>query len=228
MKIAYDFHIHSALSPCADDGMTPCGIAAAASLKGLHAVALTDHNAIGNVRAAAEVCEAFGLVFLYGVEVQTAEDIHVLALFPDYDSLASFFATLRFPNIKNNPDIFGRQPIMDADDNIVGEEERFLLSSCDEGIYEISERIVKMGGKAVPAHIDREANGILAILGDVPEDLTVSALEFSPHADKAVIERFSGYRRLIDSDSHRPETLLGEDNMLEVKELTARAVFEAI
>jgi len=228
MKIGYDFHIHSALSPCADDGMTPCNIAAAASLSGLSAIAVTDHNAIGNVRACAEVAHAMGMIFLYGIEVQTAEDIHVLALFRDYDTLASFFSTLRYPNIKNMPDIFGRQLICDADDNVVGEEEQYLLGSCDEGVYAISERIVRMGGKAIPAHVDREANGMLAILGDIPEDLTVSALEFSPGADPALIKKFSRYRRLIDSDSHCPETLLTGDNAIEVAELTAEAVFNAI
>jgi hypothetical protein len=228
MKIAYDFHIHSALSPCADDSMTPCGIAAAASLKGLRAIAVTDHNAIGNVRATAEVAEAMGIIVLYGIEVQTAEDIHVLALFPEYRALESFFNTLRFPDIKNNPDIFGRQLLFDADDNIVGEEERCLCSSCDEGIYAICGRIVQMGGKAIPAHIDREANGILAILGDIPKDLTISALEFSPYADKALVGRFSEYKRIIDSDSHIPETIMTEENLLEVRELTAKAVFDAI
>ena len=35
----YDFHIHSCLSPCADDDMTPGNIAGMATLKGLNILA---------------------------------------------------------------------------------------------------------------------------------------------------------------------------------------------
>lgn len=226
MKISYDFHIHSALSPCSDDSMSPCNIAAVASLKGLDAIAVTDHNAIANVLAAAEVCAALNIVFIYGVEVQTAEDIHVLAYFDTYATLEAFYKTLRFPDIKNRPEIFGRQLIINSDDVIIGEEGRFLLSSCDEGIYEICKRIIAMGGKAVPAHIDREANGIVAILGEVPQDLQVSALEFSPTASEAQKAKYGEYRRLTDSDSHLPDAICG--NKLEAASRTAADVFAAI
>lgn len=228
MKVSYDFHIHTALSPCSDDGMTPCNIAAAASLKGLNAIAVTDHNAIANSEAVAEVCNLMGIVTLYGVEVQTAEDIHVLALFEEYQKLKEFFATLRFPAIKNRPDIFGRQLIIDSNDEIVGEEERLLTTSCDEGIYTVCKRILDMEGKAIPAHIDREANGILSILGAVPPDLRVSALEFSPYASTQLRAEYAAYRQIVNSDSHCLDTLLGGTNTLEAKDTTPRSVFSAI
>ena len=38
--LTYDLHIHSCLSPCGDDDMTPANIAGMAALKGLEAVAL--------------------------------------------------------------------------------------------------------------------------------------------------------------------------------------------
>lgn len=228
MKICYDFHIHSALSPCSDDMMTPCNIAAAASIKGLDAIAVTDHNAIANSKAVGEVCSAMDIVPLYGVEVQTNEDIHIIALFACYQELEAFFNTLTFPDIKNRADIFGRQLIVNTDDEVVGEEERMLLASCTQGIYEVCDRIIAMGGKAIPAHIDRDANGILAILGEVPPDLSVSALEFSPHATSDLRAKYASYRQLVNSDSHTPDTLMDTTNTLDAGGRTAHDIFAAI
>lgn len=57
MKAYFDFHIHSCLSPCADDEMTPNNIINMSLLKGLDAIAITDHNSIRNC----EVCIELGL-----------------------------------------------------------------------------------------------------------------------------------------------------------------------
>ena len=46
-----DLHIHSCLSPCGDDDMTPGNIAGMAVLNGLQIVALTDHNSSKNCPA---------------------------------------------------------------------------------------------------------------------------------------------------------------------------------
>ena len=61
-KILYDLHIHSALSPCADNDMTPVNIGAMSSAKGLQIIAVADHNAIANVAAAREVGEALNVI----------------------------------------------------------------------------------------------------------------------------------------------------------------------
>ena len=44
MKFYYDLHIHSCLSPCGDDDMTPADIAGIGALNNLSVMALTDHN----------------------------------------------------------------------------------------------------------------------------------------------------------------------------------------
>ena len=44
MKLYYDLHLHSCLSPCGSDDMTPADLAAMCALAGLDVVALTDHN----------------------------------------------------------------------------------------------------------------------------------------------------------------------------------------
>lgn len=228
MRVNYDFHIHSALSPCADDDMTPCNITAMAAVKELGAVCVSDHNAIANVRAAMECGEAFGVTVLPAVEVQTAEDIHVLAIFPEYGILEKFFNTLVFPDIENMPEIFGNQLILDCDNNVVGRENRYLLSGATDDIYAVCRRIIDMGGKAIPAHIDREANGILAILGAVPPDLPISRLEYSPYAGEELRARYALYGSLTDSDAHRLPDISDAVNALECEGLSPLEIFRAI
>ena len=72
----YDLHMHSCLSPCADDDMTPANIAGMASLCGLQLVALTDHNTCGSCRAFVTACRQYGIVGVPGMELTTAEEIH--------------------------------------------------------------------------------------------------------------------------------------------------------
>lgn len=204
MRIPYDFHIHSALSPCADRAMTPVNIVAAAAAIGLKAIALTDHNAIANVPPAVAVGEALGVTVVPGIELQTAEDIHILALFPSFGELEAFYKAAEFPFIPNHPEIFGEQLIFNDDDEVIGEEERFLLASCTWGVYEAVPQILAYGGAAVAAHIDKEANGIVSILGAVPADIAFSALEFSCRATPESKEAYAAYRRLTDSDAHQP------------------------
>ena len=90
MKIKYDFHIHSALSPCADNDMTPVNIVAYAKFNGLDMIAVADHNAIENVETAIAAGKAYGVTVVPAVEVQTAEDIHVLCLFKTFEQLKNF------------------------------------------------------------------------------------------------------------------------------------------
>ena len=88
--------------------------------------------------------------------------------------------------------------------------------------------VKEYGGKAVPAHIDREANGILAILGEIPPDLSFDALEFSPYADETIKDKYHIFRRLTDSDAHRPTDISDPVNFLEAEENSVEAVFAAI
>lgn len=208
--------------------MTPLNIAACASLNGLQAFAVTDHNAIENVRAVMECAEAFGVIAIPGIEVQTAEDIHVVALFETIEELESFYNTLEFPSIENRPDIFGDQLIINSDDEITGIYNRFLLTSASCGIYDVTKNIKKAGGAAILAHIDRDANGILAILGAVPEDLIYDALEFSPYADSELKKKYADCLTLTCSDSHRLGTLMPCSNLINVSEVTIKGIFEAL
>ena len=228
MVVNYDFHIHSALSPCADNEMSPLNILLMAEAKGLNAVAITDHNSIKNVPAALEIGEALGIAVIPGIEVQTAEDIHVVALFETYSELQHFYNQLQFPPIKNRVDIFGEQLVFNADNEVVDKEEMLLHCSAYSGLYEIVPLILSCGGKAIAAHIDRSANGILSILGAVPEDVPFSALEFSPHAPDLLKDRYRSYHRLINSDAHTLEQISNAGNTLICASLSPAAILSAI
>ena len=167
MLIRCDLHVHSALSPCADDDMTPANIVGYAKLLGLDAVAIADHNAIGNVAVAVEVGKAYGVCVVPAMELQTAEDIHVLCLFPTTERLQSFFDEIEFSKLVNDPSVFGRQLIVDEDDNVVATEPRLLHVGANIAVEKVPDLARKHGGVAVAAHVDRDENGMVAILGGV-------------------------------------------------------------
>ena len=179
-----DLHIHSCLSPCGDDDMTPGNIAGMAVLNGLQIVALTDHNTAKNCPAFFAAAKGYGLIPIAGMELTTAEDIHVVCLFrtlADALDFDSFVEKRRFP-IKNKPAIFGRQLLIGDDDAIVGEEEILLINAVNISIEEAHKEVTSRGGVCYPAHIDRTSNGIIAMLGDFPPEPQFTAFELNDAA----------------------------------------------
>ena len=76
----YDLHIHSCLSPCGDNDCTPHNLAGMGVLAGLQIMALTDHNTCRNCPAFFEAAQELGLIPVAGMELTTAEDIHMVCL----------------------------------------------------------------------------------------------------------------------------------------------------
>lgn len=175
----YDLHIHSCLSPCGDDDSTPNNIAGMASLCGLNIVALTDHNSCKNCPAFFEAAKRYGIIPVAGMELTTSEDIHVVCLFEELDDAMAFdeFVDKGRMKIKNRPEIFGRQTITDGEDNPIGEVYDLLINSSNISIENVCETVERFGGICYPAHIDRDANGIVAILGTVPKDIGFTRFE---------------------------------------------------
>lgn len=204
----YDFHLHSCLSPCGDDDMTPANIAGAATLAGLNIVALTDHNTAKNCPAFLKAAKSYGLIGVAGMELTTAEDIHVVCLFEKLEQAMAFSEEIenRLIKIKNRVEIFGRQQIMDEEDNILGEEEFLLSNATDISVEEVPELVSRFDGVCWPAHIDRTANGIVSILGVFPEDAKFSCFELhSEEKRDEYEERFAFLKEktcLIGSDAH--------------------------
>ena len=226
MRIKYDLHIHSALSPCADDNMTPSNIVGFAKLQGLDAVAIADHNAIANVKVAMDVGDAFDVVVVPAMELQTAEDIHILCLFEKFEDLQSFYNSIHFADIQNRAEIFGEQLILDEDDNVLGKEQRMLLVASGVSVEEVVSLAKQHNGIAVAAHIDREENGMVAILGTVTEDFSV--VEISATATKQIQCYTTGRKVITNSDAHTLEDIGVADGELEVTERSAKGILQAL
>ena len=207
--IYYDFHIHSALSPCGDNDMTPNNIVGMAKVTGLQAVAVTDHNTVGNVRAAMKIGEEYGVLVIPGMEVETEEEVHILTLYPTAEAAEYAAAEVykKLPDIKNKPEIFGEQRIMDEEDNIIGYEEKLLLSASALSVESLFDLVKTAGGLFAPAHIDRHSYSILTNLGFMPENIDIRYIEISKlveDTDAYLSSRpeLRKYKILRDSDAH--------------------------
>lgn len=203
----YDLHIHSCLSPCGDEDQTPANIAGMATLCGLNIVALTDHNTTKNCPAFFAAAKKYGIIPVAGMELTTSEDIHVVCLFETLEDAMRFdeFVASRRAGVKNRPEIFGRQPVVDENNEILYEEDELLLYATAISIDEVPSAVRKFGGVCYPAHIDRDANGIIAVLGDIPPDHEFDYFEL--HSGERIDEFSEKYgiakeRFIISSDAH--------------------------
>ena len=206
-RYCYDLHIHSCLSPCADDDMTPANIAGIAILKGLQLAALTDHNSCKNCGPFLHACRQYGIVGVPGMELTTREEIHLVCLFPSLEAAYVFHCMIipHLMSVKNRPDIFGNQFYTDYEDVVIGEEKDLLLTACDFSLEQAYFLVLSLGGAAYPAHIDREANGIIGVLGSLPPAPRFSTVEM---ADMDNLEKYTKAYELQDkyiicsSDAH--------------------------
>lgn len=226
MKITYDLHIHSVLSPCADDQMTPANIVGWAKLTGIDAVAIADHNAIANVQVAIAVGNAYDVVVVPAMELQTAEDIHILCLFEKFEDLQSFYNSIGFTNLQNRTEIFGEQWIMDDDDNVIATEPRMLLVASEISVEDVTSLAKQYNGIAIAAHIDREENGMVAILGAVTNNFSV--VEVSPTATDSICIHCQGKKVITNSDAHVLEDIGKAKGQLEVAERSAKGILQAL
>lgn len=207
-KYYYDLHIHSCLSPCADNDMTPNNIAGMAVLNGLHIVALTDHNTARNCPAFFAAAKKQGIVPVAGMELTTSEDIHAVCLFEMLEDALRFDAYIQSQRtlISNRTDIFGDQLLMDENDEVTGTEPHFLSNATAVSIEEAPALVDRFGGVCYPAHIDREANGIIATLGTFPETLDCTCAEIRDAEKQRELEaRFPILKEkkiIISSDAH--------------------------
>lgn len=225
MKIYTDFHIHTALSPCGDADMTPNNIVNMAIIKGLDAIAITDHNSSENALACMEVGKESGLLVIPGMELQTREEVHVICLFPDIETALIFqdYVYSKLPPLKNNEKLFGEQLVLDRNDEIIYHNDRLLLSSADMTLRDAFNKVDELKGAFIPAHIDRDAYGIINNLGFIPDDIQIRTLEYkSVEGLKRLINSGivkDGYNFIQSSDAHYLQDISERQNEMEVDEL---------
>ena len=232
MKVYYDLHMHSCLSPCGADDMTPNNLVNMAYLAGLQVIAVADHNTTRNVPAAVRVGQQVGVLVVPAMELTTKEDIHVLCLLPDVERAEALrqYVYARLPQRKNRPKAFGHQYVMDENDEILEEEPQLLSFGADIGIYEVKALLERFDGLAVPAHIDRASYSLIGVMGLVDQEMGFRVYETTLGCDRQTLMekyRFSG-GFISNSDAHDLTAILDAERTLEVSELTPRAVIEAV
>lgn len=195
--------------------MIPPLIVQEAISKQINIIAITDHNSIHNIKAVQKAAEGTDLTVLPGMEIQTREDVHSLCLFDTLAQAQIFqdFVDQYLPDVENRPDFFGEQFVVDETGDFIRRENRLLLNSVDVSISDACEKVNELGGLFIPAHINRTANGLLTILGFVPQDIQVDALEISKHIQPGEAQQkypqIVGYPLIQDGDAHYLEDIIG-------------------
>ena len=176
-----DLHIHTVLSPCGDLEMTPANIVNKAKKSGLQIIGITDHNSTKNALLVKRLAEKEGIFVLTGAEVTTKEEIHCLAFFEFEDQLAQFqqFLDEQITIIPNPDGHFGYQPVLDENDNIIELIPNYLPAALKKGINEVQQKVEKLDGIFIPAHVDRPSNGLFSQLGFIPPGLKFDAMGIS-------------------------------------------------
>jgi PHP family Zn ribbon phosphoesterase len=203
-----DMHIHSVLSPCGDIDMSPTKIIEIAKEKNLDIIGITDHNTTRHARLMVELGKTKGITVIPGVEITTQEEVHCLAFFENAEITEKFeiFLNNHLPAIKNKAKLFGEQLIVNDKEEILEEVEYLLISRLDSGIDEIEKEVHKLNGIFIPAHINKQANGIYSQIGLLPPDLNIDALEYlkGTNLEQLIAKRpeLKTFSLIQNSDAH--------------------------
>lgn len=213
IPLYYDLHLHSCLSPCGDDDMTPANIVGMAAIKGLDVIALTDHNSCKNCPAAIFHGQNYNVTVIPGMELCTAEEVHVICLFETLDQALAFdqYVYEHLLPIRNKEEIFGKQQIMNEKDEVIGTVENLLINATDIPFDDVVPLTASYGGIAYPAHVDKTSTSLLSNLGFVPPDSTFTCAEVHDLKNLHRIQRehpyFLNCNIVSSSDAHYLEDI---------------------
>lgn len=207
-----DLHIHTCLSPCADLDMSPLTIVKESLEKGLDFIAVCDHNSAENAGAVIRAGARSGLHVFPGLEINSMEEIHSLAIFDDEKQAVSMQQII-YEHLQgiNSPDIFGEQVIVNDIDEVEGFNERMLIGSTQMSIESIVREVHRLGGISIACHVDRPSYSIISQLGFVPPGLMLDAVEISYRSTRdsfaGGMELLKGFPVVTSSDAHSPEDI---------------------
>jgi PHP family Zn ribbon phosphoesterase len=217
-----DLHVHTVLSPCGDMEQSPKAVVKAARNRAVSLLGITDHNASENVKACMETARRTGgVTIIPGVEITSAEEVHILGIFRDTADLGAMQGKIyqRLGDEKNVPGKFGYQVIVDHRDNVLGFNDRLLLGATDMDVDTVVRYIREYGGFAIAAHVDRPAFSMTSQLGFVPPAPAFDAIEVSRFADPEDYADL-GYAVIRSSDAHLPNEVGAAFTEFELEEPT--------
>lgn len=205
MRVTVDLHNHSCLSPCASLEMSPRLMASLAHERGIRIMALTDHNSALNTPAFATACRAAGVAPLFGLELNSLEEVHLLCVFATPAEALAFGADLypHLPLFAWDTSALGDQVAVDDDENIIDMPEKWLGAALDIGFDELAAEGARRGALVIPAHVDRPSNSVGSQLGFLPKGPydAVESLYDPPRSLTRGLPALSG------SDAHAPEQI---------------------
>lgn len=230
MALTYDLHIHSCLSPCGDEDMTPGNIVGMAAVKGLSMIAVTDHNSCKNCPAAMKLGEQYGVMVIPGMELTTMEEVHVVCLFGALRDALAFdeYVYERLLDVKNDENIFGKQQIRNEEDEVIGTVEKLLINATTISFDEVYDLMEEFHGVMIPAHIDKQANSLLANLGFIPPDSRFTTVEVRDMKQLHSLQKGNPYllkcQAISDSDAHYLPDINEPDMTLNVEKNVAAVI----
>lgn len=188
--------------------MTPKRIVEQAASLGINILAICDHNTVEHVPVTAGLAEKKGIRVMAGIEINSAEEVHILGLFGNtedaLDMQAIVYETLQ-PG-ENDEDAFGMQVLVNEIEEVLGFNKRLLIGATSLSVNRIVELIHEHNGLAIASHIDREGFGILGQLGFIPHEVEFDALEISYRtARDEAFARYTPFRHIpwiASSDAH--------------------------
>ncbi len=216
----YDLHIHTCLSPCGDDDMTPANIVGMAALKGLDVIAVTDHNSCKNCGSAMVLGKEYGITVIPGMELTTQEEVHVICLFPSLEQAMAFdnYVEAHLLPIPNRPETFGKQQLISETDEIIGEYPTLLISATDISFDDVYTLLKPYQGVMIPAHIDKNSFSLISNLGFIPPDSLFASFELKNmknlHKLTETNPTLKGRTVISNSDAHYLEYISEPVNSL--------------
>lgn len=229
-----DLHIHTCLSPCGESEMTPCMIVKEAIKKDLDIIGICDHNSSDNVPSVKKVAETHGLKVIGGIEISTREEVHILALFEDDESLTTF-QRIVYESLTgtNNELAFGEQLVLNEEDEVVDRNTRLLIGATELPIERAVGFANSLGGVVIASHVDRESFSIISQLGFIPKGLELDALEISANTSvKDFNEKFSKALNTLPlvsfSDAHCLKDIGKSTTTFLIEEPTIQEIKKAI
>ena len=188
--------------------MIPPAIRDRAIAAGLRLIAVTDHNSSENVSAVQTACEP-DICVLGGMEITSAEEIHLIAICPDRDALAELQRSVydHLPG-RNDPERFGDQYIVDEDGYIVETNDHLLAGATDLDLDGVIRLVRSHDGVVIASHVDRMSFSIVSQLGFIPPGLDIDAVELSKLAGpEHYLEGSYSYPIVMGSDAHEPDQI---------------------
>lgn len=234
ISLSYDLHLHSCLSPCGDEDMTPGNIVGMAALKNLDVIALTDHNSCKNCPAFLSIAKDHHILAIPGMELCTAEEVHVICLFEALKDAMNFdqYVSAHIIPFPNNESIFGKQQICNEEDEIIDDEPNLLINATDISFHQVYNLLSDYQGIMIPAHIDKNSNSVLSNLGFVPPESTFTCAELINIDNLHSLRKSNPYllqcKIITNSDAHYLEHIHEPVNYLYAKSRNIEDVLNAL